>query len=508
MKTPVTLIIMDGFGLSPEKSGNGILAAGTPGFDALWDSSPHCTLAASGPDVGLPPGTMGNSEVGHTNIGAGRVVYQSLLRISNSIEDGSFFENPVLAGAALRRAAASEGAAHIFVLLSDVGVHSDVRHVWALLRLLKDKGVEKAYLHCFLDGRDASPQSGKGYVEEALEQCASVGLGQVASLCGRFYAMDRDKRWERVQRAYENLTAGTGKPEADPVKAMEDSYAAGITDEFVEPVLCCPEGLVRPGDTVYFMNFRPDRARELTRAFCDPDFDAFPRVKGYFPVDFICLAQYDADLPNVKVAFPPEEPKNTLGEYLSRLGLTQLRIAETEKYAHVTFFFNGGSEVELPGEDRVLIPSPKEFPTYDLIPQMRAYEVCEEVTKRIRSGKYDLVVVNYANCDMVGHTCVWDAILEAVRVTDTCVMETVKATAEAGGISIVTADHGNAEEVWNRDGTPHTGHTTNPVPFLIHGADVKLRDGRLADIAPTILDLQGLEQPPEMTGRSLILREP
>jgi 2,3-bisphosphoglycerate-independent phosphoglycerate mutase len=503
MKTPVTLIIMDGFGLSPEKAGNAILAAGTPNFDRLWAENPHCQLAASGPDVGLPPDTMGNSEVGHTNIGAGRVVYQSLLRISNSIADGSFFVNPVLASAAVRCAQA-EVSAHIFVLLSDIGVHSDVHHVWALLRLLKDKGVKKAWLHCFMDGRDASPQSGKGYVEEAVRRCREIGLGQVASLCGRFYAMDRDKRWERVQRAYENLVAGTGKPCGDPVRAMEESYAAGVTDEFVEPVLCCPEGLVREGDSIFFMNFRPDRARELTRAFCDPDFDGFRRVSGYFPVDFVCLAQYDADLPNVRVAFPPEEPANTLGEYLSRLGMTQLRIAETEKYAHVTFFFNGGSEVTLPGEDRVLIPSPKEYPTYDLIPQMRAYEVCEEVCKRIRSGAYDLVVVNYANCDMVGHTCVWDAILEAVRVTDKCVMETVRATAEAGGISIVTADHGNAEVVWNPDGTPHTGHTTNPVPFLIRGADVKLHDGRLADIAPTVLSLMGLEQPAEMTGVSLI----
>ena len=503
MKTPVTLIIMDGFGLKEEKAGNAILAAGTPNFDRLWEENPHCRLAASGPDVGLPPDTMGNSEVGHTNIGAGRVVYQSLLRVSNSIADGSFFVNPILASAAVQCAAAG-ASAHIFVLLSDIGVHSDIHHVWALLKLLKDKGVKNAYLHCFMDGRDASPQSGKGYVEEAVRQCQAIGLGQVASLCGRFYAMDRDKRWERVQKAYENLVAGTGKHCADPVEAMEESYAEGVTDEFVEPVLCCPEGLIREGDSIFFMNFRPDRAREITRAFCDPDFDGFERCNGYFPVDFVCLAQYDADLPNVRVAFPPEEPKNTLGEYLSRLGMTQLRIAETEKYAHVTFFFNGGSEVTLPGEDRVLIPSPKEFPTYDLIPQMRANEVCEEVCKRIRSGQYDLVVVNYANCDMVGHTCVWDAILEAVRVTDRCVMETVKATAEAGGISIVTADHGNAEEVWNADGTPHTGHTTNPVPFIIRGADVTLHDGRLADIAPTILSLMGLEQPAEMTGLSLI----
>ena len=503
MKTPVTLIIMDGFGLSDKTEGNAIRAAGTPNFDELWAKNPHCQLEASGPDVGLPPDTMGNSEVGHTNIGAGRVVYQSLLRISNSVEDGSFFVNPVLAPAA-ERCAKKGAAAHIFVLLSDIGVHSDIHHVWALLKLLKQKGVQNAYLHAFMDGRDASPSSGKGYVEEAMRRCEAIGLGKVASLCGRFYAMDRDKRWERVQRAYENLVAGTGTHIADPVQAMEMSYAAGVTDEFVEPVLCCEDGLIQENDSIFFMNFRPDRARELTRVFADPAFDGFPRVKGYFPVDYVCLAQYDADMPNVEVAYPPEQPQNTLGDYLSSLGMTQLRIAETEKYAHVTFFFNGGSETELPGEDRVLIPSPKEYATYDLIPKMRANEVCEEVCKRIRSGKYDLVVVNYANCDMVGHTCVWDAIQEAVQVTDRCVMETVRATAEMGGVSIVTADHGNAEEVWNEDGTPHTGHTTNPVPLVINGADVKLHNGRLADIAPTILSLMGLQQPAEMTGKSLI----
>jgi len=505
MKMPVTLIIMDGYGLSSRVDGNGIRAAGTPNVDALWDQNPHCMLKASGVDVGLPPDTMGNSEVGHTNIGAGRVVYQSLLRISNSIADGSFFENPVLAGAAKRCAEAAESAAHIFVLLSDIGVHSDVRHVWALLKLLKQQGVERAYLHCFMDGRDASPKSGKGYIEEAQRQMAAIGLGKIGSLAGRFYAMDRDKRWDRVQKAYENLIAGTGKQEPDPVKAIEESYAAGVTDEFVEPVLCGGDALIRSGDTIFFMNFRPDRARELTRVFADPDFKGFQRVNGYFPVNYVCLSQYDADMPNVEVAFPPEQPQNTLGEYLSGLGRTQLRIAETEKYAHVTFFFNGGSENQLPGEDRVLIPSPKEYATYDLIPRMKANEVCDAVCEKIRSGKYDLVVVNYANCDMVGHTCVWDAILEAVRVTDRCVMETVRATAEAGGISIVTADHGNAEEVWTEDGTPLTGHTTNPVPFIISGADVRLRDGRLADIAPTILSLMGLEQPREMTGESLIM---
>ena len=393
-------------------------------------------------------------------------------------------------------------------LLSDGGVHSHNTHLYALLEMAKRCGMDNVVIHCFMDGRDTAPTSGKGFLEALQQKIDEIGVGYIGSVIGRYYVMDRDKRWERVEKAYRALTEGEGVVFGDAAAGIQASYDAGITDEFVEPMVIEHKGIVTPrimdGDSIIFFNFRPDRAREITRAFCDPAFDGFPRINGYFPVDFVCLAQYDADLPNVRVAFPPEEPKNTLGEYLSRLGMTQLRIAETEKYAHVTFFFNGGSEVTLPGEDRVLIPSPKEFPTYDLIPQMRAEEVCEEVTKRIRSGQYDLVVVNYANCDMVGHTCVWDAILEAVRVTDKCVMETVKATADAGGISIITADHGNAEEVWNADGTPHTGHTTNPVPFIIRGADVTLHDGRLADIAPTILSLMGLEQPAEMTGLSLI----
>ena len=508
MKTPLTLIIMDGFGLKEEKAGNAILAAGTPNIDALWATNPHCTLAASGVDVGLPPDTMGNSEVGHTNIGAGRVVYQSLLRISNSIEDGSFFRNPVLAGGALR-CAQKGSAAHIFVLLSDIGVHSDVHHVWALLKLLKEKGVKNAWLHCFMDGRDASPKSGKGYVEEALRRCGEIGLGKIATLCGRFYAMDRDKRWDRVQKAYENLVAGTGKQEADPVKAMEDSYAAGVTDEFVEPVLCCPEGCIREGDGIFFMNFRPDRAREITRAFADPEFDGIDRLRGWFPVDFTCLTQYDADIPNVQIAYPPEEPRNTLGEYLSSLGMTQLRIAETEKYAHVTFFFNGGVERVYPGEDRVLVPSPKDFPTYDLIPEMSARPVTAECCRRIRSGDYALVVCNLANCDMVGHTGVLPAAIAAVETVDMCVGEIVRAVRDMGGCALVTADHGNADCMRAPDGQPHTAHTTNPVPLIAVGAPegTRLRPGRLADLAPTLLALMGREKPEEMTGENLVAED-
>ena len=505
MKTPVTLIIMDGFGLTEEKAGNAILAAGTPNIDQLWESSPHCRLAASGPDVGLPPDTMGNSEVGHTNIGAGRVVYQSLLRISNSIEDGSFFANPVLASAAVQ-CAATDSAAHIFVLLSDIGVHSDIHHVWALLKLLKDKGVKRAYLHCFMDGRDASPQSGRGYVEEAMRQCAAIGLGQVASLCGRFYAMDRDKRWERVQKAYENLVAGTGKACADPLQAMEESYAAGITDEFVEPVICCPEGLIRAGDSIFFMNFRPDRAREITRAFCDPAFDGFPRINGYFPVDFVCLAQYDADLPNVRVAFPPEEPKNTLGEYLSRLGMTQLRIAETEKYAHVTFFFNGGRETVFENEERILVNSPK-VPTYDLLPQMSAPEVAEKLIAQIRTGKQDMIILNFANGDMVGHTGIYTSITQAVTCIDRLVGQVVEEAIAKDYVVLLTADHGNADFAVNPDGSPNTAHSLNTVQFVVinAGEQVKsVKDGALCNVAPTILKLMGIPQPAAMTAEPLI----
>lgn len=501
MKTPITLIIMDGFGLSDNKRGNAISFADTSNIASLWENNPHCVLDASGVDVGLPPDTMGSSEVGHTNIGAGRIVYQSLLRISNAVEDGSFFTNPVLTGAARE----CGGRAHVFVLLSDIGVHSDIHHVWALLKLLRDNGVGNVYIHCFTDGRDSSPQSGAGYVRECIEQCRRIGVGAIATIEGRFYAMDRDKRWERVEQAYNNMVFGDGRYEPDPVTAVEQSYAAGITDEFIEPVICDRDGTVRPDDTVFFMNFRPDRARELTRAFVDPKFDGFRRRGGIFPVNFVCLTQYDADMPNVSVAFPPEFPANTLGEYLSRIGMTQLRIAETEKYAHVTFFFNGGREVRFEGEDRVLIDSPREYPTYDLIPEMRANEVCAQVCSRIKSGEYDLVVVNYANCDMVGHTGNWDAVIKAVETVDNCVALTVAAASEAGGIAIITADHGNAEEMLDADGKPQTAHTTNKVPFIIYGADVSLQNGRLCDIAPTILYLMGLEKPAEMTGKSLII---
>ena len=494
---------MDGFGLSDNTEGNAVKTADTPVLDALWAKNPHTTLSASGPDVGLPEGTMGNSEVGHTNIGAGRIIYQSLLRISNAIEDGSFYENTVLADAAAKCCA---GRAHIFGLLSDIGVHSHDSHFWAMLELLKRNGVKDVFFHCFMDGRDSSPTSGKGYMERCVAKCAESGIAKVATVSGRFYAMDRDKRWERVERAYNAIVCGEGLRYTDPVRAVEDSYAQGKTDEFIEPVVIDPEGMVREGDTVFFMNFRPDRAREITRAFVDPDFDGFERKNGYFPVDFVCTTRYDETMPNVRIAYPPETPTQTLGQVISESGLTQLRIAETEKYAHVTFFFNGGDENVFPGEDRILVPSPKEFPTYDLIPQMSAPELAEKASEAARSGKYDLIVLNFANCDMVGHTGVFNSVIEAVKTVDSAVEKVVTAVSEAGGISIITADHGNAEKMTEEDGvSPHTAHSTNPVPFIIVGSGAMLRPGKLCDIAPTILDIMGLHKPDEMTGKSLII---
>ena len=493
---------MDGFGLSDRVEGNAVKAAQTPVLDALWAKNPHTRLSASGRDVGLPDGTMGNSEVGHTNIGAGRIVYQSLLRISNAVEDGSFFENPVLRSAAEK---CRGGRAHIFGLLSDIGVHSHDSHFWAMLELLKRSGAKEVFFHCFMDGRDSSPTSGRGYMQRCVEKCRESGIAGVATLCGRFYAMDRDSRWERVEQAYNAIVCGEGAEEADPVKAVEASYAAGKTDEFIEPVVCDKNGLVREGDTVFFMNFRPDRARELTRAFADPAFDGFERKRGYFPVSFICLTQYDASMPNVSVAYPPELPRNTLGEFLSRIGMTQLRIAETEKYAHVTFFFNGGSEVRLEGEDRALIPSPK-VATYDLKPSMSAREVCAEALSRINSDKYDAIILNYANCDMVGHTGVFEAAVEAVETVDECVGKVVDAVLSKGGVALITADHGNADMMVDPEtGGPFTAHTTNPVPFIIVGdGEHKMREGgRLSDIAPTMLRILGLDQPAEMTGECL-----
>ena len=503
MKTPTTLIIMDGFALGEDIPGNAVQAANTPQLDYLFSQYPFCQLEASGLDVGLPEGQMGNSEVGHTNIGAGRVVFQDLPRISRAIEDGSFFENPAYL-AAIRACKESGGALHLMGLLSDGGVHSHIDHLFALLELAKRQEVPQVYVHAFLDGRDVSPTSGLGFVQQLQDKMRELGVGQIADLSGRYYAMDRDSRWERLQRAYDALAGGSAPFAGDPCQAVQASYDAGVTDEFFEPVVCAKGGRIEEGDSVIFLNFRPDRAREMTRALVDPNFGEIKRKRGFLPVHYVCTTEYDASMPNVSVAFPHEKLENIFGEYLSKLGMTQLRIAETEKYAHVTFFFNGGQESVFPGEDRCLIPSPK-VATYDLKPEMSAPAITEEAIRRIESGKYDVIILNFANCDMVGHTGVFDAAVAAVETVDTCVAQVVKATTDLGGVALITADHGNAEQMLDENGQPFTAHTTNPVPFCIVGAAVRLRDGRLADIAPTMLDLMGLNQPQEMDGKTLIL---
>ena len=503
-KTPTTLIIMDGFGLREETMGNAIANARKPHLDRIFAENPGCKLSASGLDVGLPDGQMGNSEVGHTNIGAGRVVFQDLPRITKAIADGDFFTNEAYV-AAMDDCKAKGTALHIMGLMSDGGVHSHIDHIFAALDMAKQRGLSKVYVHAFLDGRDVPPSSGKDFVARLQAKCQDLGNAHIGVISGRYYAMDRDKRWERLQKAYDALVMGEAPFEADPVAAVQKSYDAGVTDEFVVPVLCCKEAVISENDSVIFMNFRPDRAREITRALVDPDFTDLERKKGYFPLHFVCTTEYDATMPNVTVAFPKQKLTNIFGEYISDLGLTQLRIAETEKYAHVTFFFNGGVEQTFPGEDRVLVPSPS-VPTYDLKPDMSAKEVTDACVERIESGNYDVIILNFANCDMVGHTGVYEAARLAVETVDECVNRVVEATSKMGGISLITADHGNADRMLEDDGvTPYTAHTTNPVPFYIVGADVKLRDGKLADIAPTMLDLMGLEKPAEMDGETLIL---
>ncbi len=501
-KTPTVLVIMDGFGMGAPGPGNAVALANTPVLDRLFAENAHTTLSASGLDVGLPAGQMGNSEVGHTNIGGGRVVFQDLPRISRAIETGEFFKNPAY-NKAMDDCLAKGSSLHLYGLLSNGGVHSTVEHLWALLKMAKDKGLTRVYIHAFLDGRDVSPTSGKGFVAECVEKCRELGIGKIATVMGRYYAMDRDKRWERLQMAYDAMVYGEGVQNPDPVAAVAQSYENGVTDEFVEPVVCDNEGTISNNDSIIFFNYRPDRAREITRAIVDPEFDGFPRE--FFPTTYVCNTEYDASMPNVLVAWPRIAVKNGLGEYLSSLGMTQLRIAETEKYAHVTFFFNGGVETQYPGEDRVLVASPK-VATYDLQPEMSAYEVCDKCVERIKSGAYDVVILNFANCDMVGHTGVLPAAIKAVETVDECVGRVVDATLEMGGIAMITADHGNAEVMLQPDGSPMTAHTTNRVPFILCGAGTELREGRLADIAPTILDVMGLACPPEMDGKTLIVQ--
>ena len=504
MKQPLALIILDGFGCREETKGNAIAAARTPHLDHLMACCPHTRIGASGMDVGLPDGQMGNSEVGHTNIGAGRIVYQELTRITKSFDEGEALGNPALT-AAMENARRPGQALHLMGLLSDGGVHSHIRHLYGLMEMARRFAVERVYLHCFMDGRDVPPTSGIEFIAALQQKIKELGLGQIATVSGRYYAMDRDNRWERVKLAYDAIVNGEGNKDPDPVAVMQKSYGAGVTDEFIVPTVVTEGAGIKAGDSVIFFNFRPDRARELTRALVDPDFAGFEREKGFFPLTYICMTQYDATMPNVEVAYRPESLANTLGEYLSRLGKTQLRIAETEKYAHVTFFFNGGVEAPYEGEDRVLIPSPK-VATYDLQPEMSAYAVTDEAVRRIESGRYDVIILNYANCDMVGHTGVFEAAVKAVEAVDTCLGRLLAALEKAGGRAFLTADHGNADQMADENGAPFTAHTTNPVPFVAIGfGDIKLRSGgRLADIAPTMLQAMGLPQPEEMTGRSLL----
>ena len=504
----VSLIILDGYGINPKKEGNAILNANKPNLDKIFSSYPTTRVKTSGLDVGLPDGQMGNSEVGHTNIGAGRIVYQELTRITKSIQDGDFFKNEEYLKA-IENCKNHGSKLHIYGLLSDGGVHSHITHLYGLLELAKKEGLREVYVHCFLDGRDTPRTSGKGFVEELENKMKEIGVGKIATISGRFYAMDRDNRWERVVLAYNAMVLGEGNTAKSATRAIEDSYAKEEFDEFVKPVVIIENGApvakIEEWDSVIFYNYRPDRAREITRALVDEEFNGFIRKNGYFNLCYVCMTQYDETMPNVSVAFKPQQLVNTFGEYISNLGYKQLRIAETEKYAHVTFFFNGGVEKEYEGEDRALIPSPK-VETYDLKPEMSAYEVADEAVSRIKSKKYDVMILNFANPDMVGHTGVFDAAVAAIEAVDKCVKKVVDAILEQGGVALITADHGNAEQMVDYEtGKPFTSHTTYEVPLAIVGlGDRKLKAGRLSDLAPTMLDIMGLEKPNEMTGSSLL----
>lgn len=512
MKKPVVLCILDGFGWVPDKAyGNAIVAANTPVIDKIMATCPNTTIAASGLDVGLPNGQMGNSEVGHTNIGAGRIVYQELTRITKEINEGPFFQNEAFIKA-IENCKKNDSALHLIGLLSDGGVHSHIEHLFGLLRLAKQNGLSKVYVHAILDGRDVPPSSGVNYVKQLLDFMSENEIGHLATITGRFYAMDRDTRWERVSKAYNAFVNAEGIHTKDPIDTLYKSYETKdddgkyLTDEFVLPTVIDSDenDRIKENDSIIFFNFRPDRAREITRSFVDPEFDGFPHT--YFPVTYICMTQYDATMPNVDVAFKPQTLGNTFGEYLSKLGKKQLRIAETEKYAHVTFFFNGGVETVYEGEDRILIPSPK-VTTYDLKPEMSAIEVTDKLVKAIESEKYDAIIINYANCDMVGHTGIFEAAKKAVETVDTCVGRIKDAVEKVGGAILLTADHGNADKMLEPDGSAFTAHTTNVVPFAVIGCgEKKLRSGgRLSDLAPTILHVMEIEKPKEMTGESLII---
>ena len=500
------LMILDGFGIRESKVGNAVKLANTPNIDKLMKICPTSIIHTSGLQVGLPEGQMGNSEVGHTNIGAGRIVYQELTRITKSIEDGDFFSIPEFVSA-IENCKKHGSKLHILGLLSDGGVHSHIRHLYGLLELAKRKDFEDVYVHCFMDGRDTPPASGESYIVKLEEKMREKGVGKIATISGRFYSMDRDKRWQRVQKAYDALVNGEGNKATSAVSAIESSYQKEVFDEFVEPTVIYsgdkPVAKIEKNDSVIFFNFRPDRARELTRTLVDTEFNEFETKN--LDLYYVTFTQYDATLPNVNIAFKPEKLINTFGEYISKNGLTQLRIAETEKYAHVTFFFNGGEEKQYPGEDRILVPSPK-VETYDMQPEMSAEEVTVKVVEAIKSGKYNSIILNYANPDMVGHTGSLEAAIKAIEKIDGCVQRVVDAVKEQNGVLLITADHGNAEQMIDEaTGEPHTAHTTNPVPLILVGKDnVRLKEGRLADLAPTMLEIMGLEKPQEMTGESLI----
>ena len=512
-KQMTALIIMDGFGINPAKEGNAIYAAGTPNLDRLLQKFPHTQLGASGMDVGLPDGQMGNSEVGHLNMGAGRIVYQELTRITKDIQDGEFFQKEPLIWA-MDTVKENGGSLHLMGLLSDGGVHSHNTHLYALLEMAKQRGVKKVYVHCLLDGLDVPPTSGIEYVRQLEEKIREIGVGQIASIQGRYWGMDRDNIWDRVEKGYNAIALGEGVEEQDPVAAVQHSYDNGKTDEFMLPTVIekngQPVATVQPGDSVIFFNFRPDRARQITRAFIMPDFQGFARKRGFIPVQFVSMTQYDETFTGLKVVNPPEELKNTLAQYLSSLGKTQAHIAETQKYAHVTFFFNGGVEAPNPGEERFLIDSPK-IATFDLQPEMSAPAVTKKALELIDSGKYDVMILNYANCDMVGHTGVMEAAEAAVKEVDKDVGLLVDEILKQGGRAFVTADHGNADQMIDPEThEPFTAHTTNPVPFIacdkaLIGKQLRT-GGRLADIAPTMLDSMGVPVPAEMTGKSLIVK--
>jgi len=508
-KKPRMLLILDGWGLSDIKEGNAIAQADTPNFDKLWSSYPHGELSASGLDVGLPKGQMGNSEVGHLNIGAGRIIYQEFTRINKEIEEGGLFKNTALLGA-IENAKANNSDLHLMGLLSDGGVHSHIEHLEALLKMCKDNGLDRVFVHGFLDGRDVPPQSALEFIDALEKSIIEIGVGKIATIEGRYYAMDRDKRWDRVELAYNALVKGEGEVAASAREAVENSYKDNRVDEFVLPTVISegdkPTAVLKAKDSVIFFNFRPDRAREITRVFVDSGFNGFDRE--LFPLYYATLTNYDTTITGVHVAYEPESYNNTFGEYISKLGMKQLRIAETEKYAHVTFFFNGGVEAPNEGEERALIPSPK-VPTYDLQPEMSAYSVADRVVTEIDRDVHDFIILNFANPDMVGHTGIMEAAVKAINAIDICLGKVVNKVLEKGGAVYITADHGNAEKMIDYEtGEPYTAHTTNKVPFIVvNDGDVKIREGgRLSDIIPTILDLAGIEIPAEMTGKTLILK--